>query len=63
MSLFGRSRGKKGARKVFVIGLDCAAPELVFERWKDDLPHLTRLREGGWWRDLQSCIPAITASA
>jgi predicted AlkP superfamily phosphohydrolase/phosphomutase len=50
-------------KKLFVIGLDCAAPELVFDLWRDDLPNLTRLAEGGLWGDLQSCIPAITVPA
>ena len=26
--------------KVAVIGLDGAAPQLVFERWRDELPNL-----------------------
>ena len=30
-------------RRVMVIGLDCAAPELVFDRWLDDLPNLKSL--------------------
>lgn len=50
-------------RKIFVIGLDCAAPELVFDRWADDLPNLTRLAKNGWWGELQSCTPAITIPA
>ena len=58
-------RGLTGKRrpKVFVIGLDCAAPELVFDRWRDDLPTLTSLREQGRWGELQSSIPAITVPA
>ena len=32
-------------RRVMVIGLDCAAPELVFDRWLDDLPNLKSLYE------------------
>jgi predicted AlkP superfamily phosphohydrolase/phosphomutase len=50
-------------RKVFVIGLDCAAPELVFDRWRQDLPNLSRLAAGGIWGQLESCIPAITVPA
>jgi predicted AlkP superfamily phosphohydrolase/phosphomutase len=49
--------------KVFVIGLDCAAPELVFERWQADLPNLTGLAEKGLWGDLESSTPAITVPA
>jgi predicted AlkP superfamily phosphohydrolase/phosphomutase len=33
----------KQGRKVLVIGLDCAAPELVFEQWRDELPNCKRL--------------------
>lgn len=50
-------------RKVFVLGLDCAAPELVFHQWKDDLPNMSKLAERGWWGELRSCIPAITVPA
>ena len=49
--------------KLFVIGLDCAAPDLVFRRWKNDLPNLTSLASQGTWGELQSCIPAITVPA
>jgi predicted AlkP superfamily phosphohydrolase/phosphomutase len=54
---------KSKSRKVFVIGLDCCAPELVFDRWKDDLPNLSALARQGLWGDLDSCIPAITVPA
>jgi predicted AlkP superfamily phosphohydrolase/phosphomutase len=45
--------------KIFVIGLDCAPPELVFDRF--DLPHLQGLME--CWGELNSTIPAITCPA
>ena len=35
----------EAAAKVVVIGLDCAEPSLVFDRFADRLPNLTRLRE------------------
>ena len=54
---------KKIKRRVFVIGLDCAAPELVFERWRDRLPHLDSLMRQGVYGDLWSVIPAITVPA
>jgi predicted AlkP superfamily phosphohydrolase/phosphomutase len=50
-------------RKVMVIGLDCAAPELVFDKWKDELPTFHKLYSGGLYGELQSCIPAITVPA
>ncbi len=50
-------------RKVFVIGLDCAEPSLVFERWRDVLPNLCRLMESGTYGELTSTLPAITVPA
>jgi predicted AlkP superfamily phosphohydrolase/phosphomutase len=50
-------------RKVFVIGLDCGEPTLVFERWRADLPNLRRLMAGGTYGELTSSIPAITVPA
>lgn len=49
--------------KVFVIGLDCADPALVFDRWRERLPNLRRLMEGGVYGELTSTIPAITVPA
>src|SRR4051795_9515056 len=52
-----------GATRVAVIGLDCAEPSLVFDRFAARLPNLTRLREGGAWGKLRSCDPPITVPA
>ena len=49
--------------KVAVIGLDCAAPQLVFDRFREDLPNLCRLMDGGVWGRLRSCDPPITVPA
>ena len=49
--------------KVVVIGLDCAEPSLVFDRYADRLPNLTRLRERGAWGKLRSSDPPITVPA
>jgi len=49
--------------KVAVIGLDCAAPQLVFERWRADLPNLSRLMESGRYGRLLSTSPPITVPA
>ena len=49
--------------RVAVIGLDCAEPSLVFDRFADRLPNLTRLRERGVWGKLRSCDPPITVPA
>ena len=50
-------------RKVFIIGLDCGEPTLVFDRWRDSLPNLGRLMAGGTYGELTSTIPAITVPA
>src|SRR3990172_2432533 len=49
--------------KVLVIGLDCATPQLVFDRFAGELEHLGRLRERAVWGELTSVIPAITVPA
>lgn len=49
--------------KVAIIGLDCADPGLVFDRWLGDLPNLRRLTETGQWGNLESIIPPITVPA
>jgi predicted AlkP superfamily phosphohydrolase/phosphomutase len=50
-------------RRALVIGLDCAAPQLVFDRWLDGLPNLKALTESGRWGVLRSCDPPITVPA
>lgn len=49
--------------KVAVIGLDCAAPDLVFDRYRGHLPNLSRLMDGGCWGRLLSSNPPITVPA
>ncbi len=51
------------ATKVVVIGLDCAEPSLVFDRYRDRLPNLSKLRDRGVWGKLRSCDPPITVPA
>jgi len=50
-------------RRVLVIGLDCAEPSLVFERWRDDLPNLNCLMSQGAYGRLESSHPPITVPA
>ena len=50
-------------KKVLLIGLDCAAPDLVFKRLKDKLPNLNILMEKGKYGYLLSCDPPITIPA
>jgi predicted AlkP superfamily phosphohydrolase/phosphomutase len=51
------------ASKALVIGLDCAAPQWVFDRWLDELPTLRSLTERGSFGVLRSCEPPITVPA
>lgn len=49
--------------RVAIIGLDCAAPELVFKEFAGQLPHLERLMKDGAWGPLRSTHPPITVPA
>lgn len=48
---------------MFVIGLDCAPPELIFDEWRDELPNFKQLLETGSYRQMFSSTPAITVPA
>jgi predicted AlkP superfamily phosphohydrolase/phosphomutase len=48
---------------MLVIGLDCAEPSLVFDRWARDLPNLSALARKGAWGPLEASTPAITVPA
>jgi predicted AlkP superfamily phosphohydrolase/phosphomutase len=56
--LFGKRK-----RRVFVLGLDCASPDLIFDQFRDDLPTFRSLAEQGTWGKLESSIPCITVPA
>jgi predicted AlkP superfamily phosphohydrolase/phosphomutase len=49
--------------RVFVLGLDCATPQLLFERYRDRLPTFARLMDEGAWGPLESSDPPITVPA
>ena len=49
--------------RVVVIGLDCLTPQLLFERWLDELPTFKALAEAGSWGRLRSVNPPITVPA
>jgi len=49
--------------KVLVLGLDCATPQLVFDRWRQDLPTLSGLMDEGIYGKLESSNPPITVPA
>ena len=48
---------------MMVIGLDCAPPRLVFERYRGVMPNLSALMERGTWGALRSSEPPITVPA
>ena len=49
--------------RVLVLGLDCASPWLILDRWADHLPNLQRLAQAGLSGPLRSCHPPITVPA
>jgi predicted AlkP superfamily phosphohydrolase/phosphomutase len=49
--------------KVLVIGLDCADPRLVFDKFIDRLPNIKKLTERGAFGPMQSSMPPITVPA
>jgi predicted AlkP superfamily phosphohydrolase/phosphomutase len=49
--------------RVLLIGLDCAAPKLVFDRYRASLPNLSKLMDAGTWGRLRSTAPPITVPA
>ncbi len=53
----------KTYEKVFVLGLDCATPQLVFDEYFDDLPNFRRVAERGAYGQMRSTIPPITMPA
>jgi predicted AlkP superfamily phosphohydrolase/phosphomutase len=50
-------------RRVIIIGLDSAPPELLFGRMLDRMPNLKRMVEQGLHGPLRSCDPPITVPA
>lgn len=63
MKLANFLKGGKQERKVFFLGIDSAVPDLVFSRWRDDLPNLNYLADHGISGKLESSFPAITVPA
>ncbi|WP_341716226.1 alkaline phosphatase family protein [Micromonospora sp. FIMYZ51] len=49
--------------RLAVIGLDGVAPQLIFDRYADDMPTLTALRSRSLWGPLTSVVPPITVPA
>ncbi len=47
-------------RKALLIGLDCAAPDLLFNRFIDKLPNFRKMMDRGIHGKLESSDPPIT---
>jgi len=50
-------------KKMAIIGLDCAAPKLVFDEFVSLMPHTQSLMQKGVWGPLRSTDPPITVPA
>jgi len=50
-------------RRVIVIGLDAAPPDLLFRRLRRSMPNIDRMIERGAYGSLRSCHPPITVPA
>ncbi len=51
------------SKKVLIIGWDCATPQLLFDRFRDELPHVKQIMGEGVWGKLKSVTPPITIPA
>ncbi len=49
--------------RVVVVGLDCATPQLAFERYRAGMPNLAKLMTEGCWGPMRSVAPPITVPA
>ena len=49
--------------RVAVIGIDCATPQLIFDRLSDEIPNINALMQRGMYGDLASITPPITIPA
>jgi predicted AlkP superfamily phosphohydrolase/phosphomutase len=51
------------SNRVFIIGLDCATPQFVFDSFGERLPNFKYLIEEGIWGEIETIIPPITVPA
>lgn len=49
--------------RVVLIGLDCGTPQLLFDRFADEMPTLSKLRASSVWGPMTSVVPPITMPA
>ncbi|MCF7907831.1 MAG: alkaline phosphatase family protein [Candidatus Omnitrophica bacterium] len=54
---------KPRKKKAFVIGLDCAPPRLLFDKFKDELPNFKMMLDKGVHCPMRSVHPPITIPA
>jgi predicted AlkP superfamily phosphohydrolase/phosphomutase len=52
-----------GKRRLLVMGLDSAPPELLFDKFRNELPHIRGLMEHGVYARMRSSDPPITIPA
>ncbi len=50
-------------KKLLIIGLDCATPQLMFDEYRDELKNISYLMENGVYGKMKSTIPPITVPA
>ncbi|MFH1607544.1 MAG: alkaline phosphatase family protein [archaeon] len=50
-------------KKVFVLGIDGAMPEKIFDEWLNDLPNIKKLMQRGCYAKLNSTIPPLSVTA
>jgi len=49
--------------RLIVVGLDCAPPSIVFDRYRGAMPTIARAMGRGLWGPLRSTVPPITVPA
>jgi predicted AlkP superfamily phosphohydrolase/phosphomutase len=49
--------------RLLVVGLDCAPPSIVFDRYRSAMPTIARAMGRGTWGSLRSTVPPITVPA
>ncbi|MEQ8671672.1 MAG: alkaline phosphatase family protein [Aggregatilineales bacterium] len=63
MRIFQRPFRTKKPKRLMILGLDCAAPQLMFDTFLDDLPTIKSFMQQGTWGTLRSSTPCITIPA
>ena len=53
----------KNPKKIMIIGLDCATPQLVFDKFLPELPNIRKIMDSGLYGEFRSTTPPITCPA